>query len=82
VSNPPATGATAVADPVSSTVANATVTIGGVPATVNFAGLAPGFVGLYQVNALVPSSVSPGSAVSLVLIINGASSNIATIAVQ
>jgi len=82
VSNPPSTGATAVADPISSTLANATVTLGGIPATVNFAGLAPGFVGLYQVNALVPSSVAPGSAVSLVLSIDGVSSNTATIAVQ
>ena len=82
VSNQPATGATAVAEPVSSTLANATVTIGGVPATVNFAGLAPDFVGLNQVNALVPSTVAPGPTVPLVLSINGVSSNMVTIAVQ
>jgi uncharacterized protein (TIGR03437 family) len=59
------------------------VTIGGFPSpTIEFSGLTPGFVGLYQVNALVPSAVAPGSAVSLVLTINGVSSNTVTIAVQ
>jgi len=32
----------------------------GVPATVTFAGLAPGFVGLYQVNVTIPSGISSG----------------------
>ncbi len=36
-------------------VAPVLVTIGGQNARVDFAGLAPGFVGLYQVNAVVPS---------------------------
>ena len=35
-----------------------TVTIGGMNATVQFAGLTAGFVGLYQVNAVVPSGVT------------------------
>jgi uncharacterized protein (TIGR03437 family) len=43
--------------------ATATVSIGGVTVTPSFAGLAPGFVGLYQVDAQVPASVTPGSAV-------------------
>jgi uncharacterized protein (TIGR03437 family) len=38
------------------------VTIGGVPAHVEFAGLAPGFVGAYQVNVTVPAGVPSGSA--------------------
>jgi uncharacterized protein (TIGR03437 family) len=34
--------------------------IGGQPATVTFAGLAPGFAGLYQVNVVVPAGLKPG----------------------
>ena len=43
-----AQGQTSLAAPV-------TVTIGGQPATVNYAGLAPGFVGLYRFNVVVPN---------------------------
>ena len=38
-----------------------TVTIGGANAPVSFSGLAPTFVGLYQVNAQVPLSLKPGN---------------------
>lgn len=34
--------------------------IGGQPAKVTFAGLAPGFAGLYQVNVVVPAGLKPG----------------------
>ena len=37
------------------TLSTPTVTIGGAGATVDFAGLAPGFVGLYQFNFVVPN---------------------------
>ena len=47
-----------------------------------FAGLAPGFVGLYQVNLQMPPGVEPGPAVTLVLLQNGAPSNTVTLAVQ
>lgn len=60
----------------------ATVTIGGVNAPVSFAGLAPGFVGLYQVNAQIPAGVAPGNAVPVIVTQAGVSSNAATIAVQ
>ncbi len=43
------------------TMNTATATIGGVTASVSFAGLAPGFVGLYQVNAQVPSGLKSGN---------------------
>jgi len=81
VSNRPATGAPASTSSLSNTVATVTATIGGAPAPVNFSGLSPGFVGLYQVNALVPSGVS-GSSVAVVLTIGGVNSNTVTIAVQ
>jgi len=59
-----------------------TVTIGGLPATVSFAGLAPGFAAVYQVNAQVPTGVAAGDAVPVVITQAGASSNTATIAVK
>jgi adhesin/invasin len=58
------------------------VTIGGVPAQVLFAGLTPGFAGLYQVNALVPAGVTPGSQVSIVITAAGQQSKTVTIAVR
>jgi uncharacterized protein (TIGR03437 family) len=59
-----------------------TVTIGGVPADASFSGLAPGYVGLYQVNVQVPATVAAGSAVPLTIAIGGVTSNTVTIAVQ
>ena len=40
------------------------------------------YVGLYQVNAQIPQSVSPGAAVAVVLTAGGVASNQVTIAVQ
>jgi len=39
----------------------ATATLNGIPATVAFSGLTPGFIGLYQVNVQVPANAAPGS---------------------
>ena len=50
--------------------------------TVAVPGGAPGFVGLYQVNAEVPAGIQPGSAVPVTLTIGGVTSNITTIAVK
>jgi uncharacterized protein (TIGR03437 family) len=44
-----------------STTATPTVTIGGVTALTTYSGLAPGFVGLYQINAVVPSGLGTGN---------------------
>ena len=82
VTNPPASGAAAAGDPLSITMAEPSVTIDGVPARVTFSGLAPGFVGLYQVNVEVPQEVSPGAAIPLMLTISGVPSNTVTIAVE
>jgi adhesin/invasin len=51
------------------------VTIGGIPASVQYQGLAPGYVGLYQVNAVIPTGVTPGSAVPILMRQNGIPSN-------
>jgi uncharacterized protein (TIGR03437 family) len=81
VSNQPATG-TAVTDGSSPTIETPMVTIGGLPATVSFAGLAPDYVGVYQINVVVPATITPGLAVPISLSVDGASSKTLTLAVQ
>ena len=81
VTNQPATGSPAPLSPLSWS-AIPTVTIGGVLANVSFSGLAPGYVGLYQVNVLVPAGLAAGDAVPVVLSMGGVTSNTAVIAVQ
>jgi uncharacterized protein (TIGR03437 family) len=82
VSNQPATGAQAPASPLARTLTPAIVTIGGQAAVVTYAGLAPGLVGLYQVNAIVPAGVTPGNAVTVIVSVNNIVSNTVTMAVQ
>ena len=57
------------------------VNIAGIPALVTFSGLAPGFVGLYQVNVQVPLGVPSGTQ-DVEIIINGVSSNTVTVAIS
>lgn len=71
VNNPPADGAAGSGQ---TTLATPAVTIGGSNAAVSFSGLAPGFVGLYQVNAVVPSGLASGNH-PVVIQISGATSN-------
>ncbi len=82
--NPPAAtgqpGATSA--PFHLTVMTPAVMIGGASAEVLFSALAPGFVGLYQVNARVPAGTAAGSAVPLQIQIGGRSSNTVTLAVR
>ena len=81
--DPPVTSGTASPSSPVATVVNAvTATIGGINAPVHFAGLAPGFVGLYQVNVQAPAGLTPGSAVPLVLTQAGVSSNTVTLAIR
>jgi uncharacterized protein (TIGR03437 family) len=48
--------------PLSSTVSPITAKIAGRDATVDFAGLAPGMIGTYQVNIIVPPGTPSGTA--------------------
>jgi len=80
---PVATGAVAPADGsvVYQTVAKPSVLIGGIAAQVLFSGLAPGFAGLYQINAQVPAGVAPGDEVVVLVSMPNGRSDSATIAV-
>ena len=65
-------GAAQPAFPALKTTALPQVFLGGVPLTVTFSGLAPGYVGLYQVNASVASSSGQASSNGQVMLtING-----------
>jgi uncharacterized protein (TIGR03437 family) len=58
------------------------VTIGSGSAEVLYAGLAPGFFGLYQINARVPANSSLGDAVPVLVSVDDFASNEATIAIH
>jgi len=73
---PPADGSILYETPTTPTVA-----IGGIPVTVLYSGLAPGFAGLYQIDFQVPSGVSSGDDVPIVVTMAG-NSDSATISVQ
>jgi adhesin/invasin len=81
VDPPVVSGAAAPQSLLSRTVAAATVTVGGQNARVEFAGLTPGYAGLYQVNAVVPA-LAPGSAPVVIRMTPGYSSAPVSIAVE
>ncbi|MDA1234671.1 MAG: hypothetical protein O3A53_07710 [Acidobacteria bacterium] len=64
----PATGAAASDSPLSISTVTPTVTVGGVPVEVLFAGLAPGFVGLGQINIVLPDDLPEANGLPLVII--------------
>jgi uncharacterized protein (TIGR03437 family) len=68
-------GAVRVSGGVSVTSAGVTAVLGGVELPVQFAGPAPGFPGLYQVNVLIPQGTPPDAGVSLALKVGGQLSN-------
>lgn len=61
VANAPADGAGGPASPPATASADVRVTLGGAPCEVQFAGLAPGFAGVYQVNFRVPAGAASGT---------------------
>jgi len=81
--DPPATaGEAAPADPLRKTRGAVTVTIGGRPVEVLFAGLTPGFTGLYQINVQLPAGIASGDAVEVVVTVGGVAGPPVTIAVR
>jgi uncharacterized protein (TIGR03437 family) len=82
VTPPVPDGQTSPGAPVASTTTPLTATIGGRPADVFFAGLTPGFVGLYQVNLAAAADTPSSSAAQLVLTIAGQSSTPVAIPIE
>jgi uncharacterized protein (TIGR03437 family) len=75
--NPPIdTGAAAPSDPLPSAVIAPTVTLGGAALAVDYAGLVPGAVGLYQINARIPNNVPLGLSIPLVINQGGSSTTL------
>ena len=77
-----ASGVVAPSSPLHATATNPAVTIGGATATVGFSGLAPGLVGLWQLNVMIPDNAPTGNAVPLVISFEGRMSSVTTIAVN
>jgi adhesin/invasin len=78
-----ATGqAGATSEPLNRTVLTPVVRIAGVASEVLYSGLAPGFVGLYQVNVRIPQGTSAGPSVGVEVEFLGRKSNPVTIAVR
>jgi len=71
------TGQAAPANPLSWASVAPVITLGGATLSIGYAGLAPGEVGVYQINATVPSSVvSTGLAMPLVITQGGGSTTV------
>ena len=80
VTNRPASGDQSPLRPLAETIEKPVVTIGGLNAPVQFSGMTPGQVGLYQINVQVPNT---GAGVKpLQVSIGGVSSTVSSIAVR
>jgi uncharacterized protein (TIGR03437 family) len=66
----------------STTSAPVTVLLNGTELATSFAGLAPGFIGLYQVNVTIPAGTPPGLGIPLSLNVGGQQSNSVLVALQ
>jgi uncharacterized protein (TIGR03437 family) len=82
VMNTPPSGSAAPIAPLAKVLNEPAVTIDNISAVITFAGLAPSYVGLYQVDVIVPENARAGDAIPVTLIVGGTVSNTATIAVQ
>jgi uncharacterized protein (TIGR03437 family) len=75
VTDPPGVDGRPAVDVLPKPVATVTVDIGGQPATVKYAGAAPGMMpGVLQVNAEIPASVQPGNSVPVHVTVGGVAS--------
>lgn len=84
LTNPASVDGFLASAPLPQPIQSVAVTIGGLPAQINYAGAAPGLIsGLVQINAKVPAGVTPGPSVPVQVTIGNASSQAAiTLAVH
>jgi uncharacterized protein (TIGR03437 family) len=75
-------GSAAPADTPVNAILPVKVTVGGVDASVVFAGLTPGLPGIYQVVLVMPAGVTPGDKVPVTVTAGDLASPAVTIAVQ
>jgi len=75
-------GAPVQASPLVQTLSTPQVFIGGVEATLQFSGMAPGLVGVWQVNAFIPQNSFITGRVPVQIFIDGVDSNEVTVFVQ
>ena len=80
VDNPAPDGVAAPASPLGNAIQPASASVGGVPATFQYLGLAPGFAGVLQANIIVPAV--GGGDVPLIVTIGGVQSNMATVSIN
>ncbi len=78
----PASGSAAPLDSLAHTLDAPSVKFGGVAGTVLYSGLAPGLVGVYQVNVQLPPDAPTGTAVPVVLTMPGGASNTVTVSIE
>jgi uncharacterized protein (TIGR03437 family) len=78
----PAGEAASIQPPYHVPVNPVTVWIDGQRADVQFSGVAPGFAGLFQINAIVPGSGLRGNSAPLQIQVNGKQSNTVTLATK
>ncbi len=82
VSFQPASGAPSPLAPLSQSTVQVIASIGGLTVAPLFSGLSPGFVGLYQVNLVVPQNAPTGLTVPVTLTAGGVISNTVTMAIK
>jgi len=75
-------GFPAPTSPLARVIDPVTVTVGGKPANVLFAGLAPGFTGLYQINAVIPDGLGASGMAEVILKVSDQTSPVVTIGVR
>jgi uncharacterized protein (TIGR03437 family) len=75
-------GAAAPLEQLVRTIEPVEVTVGGIAAEVQFAGLQPGVVARYQINFVIPEGIQPGNEVPVVVTVARQSSRPVTIAIQ
>ena len=75
LTDPPGVDGRPAVDVVPKPLAAVSVDIGGLPATVKYAGAAPGFIaGVLQINAQISPDVQPGDSVPVHITVGGVSS--------